>query len=281
MIYELPAHSSFSQVSTYTRCGEQFRLERLLRAPQAPAWALVGGSAIHSATEEWDNELMVGNVIDDHSALWAKHFDIQIEETAAKSDVPKSEWRASGRKSAAWPDKETEEFWNHKGPEFVANWAAWRMNSPWEIWTAPDGTPGIEIGFTINVGGVMVKGAIDRIMQTPDGEVLPVDLKSGQEPDDTLQLGTYGKAMRDHMGVDPTYGTYWMARTGSTTALHPMGKFTDEYLAYLYGGARKGMEAGIFLPKVTRMCSGCSVRQSCVFFGGENSAEFSPINVES
>lgn len=277
MIHELPGHLSYSQMSTYLRCGEQYRLERLLRAPQAPAWALVGGSAVHTATEEWDRALLEGTVIDDHVALWAKHFTAQIEDTEAKSDVPKEEWRASGRRSKDWPDKETEAFWNHKGPEFVANWAAWRLNSPWEIWTAPDGRPAIEIDFTITVAGVLVKGAIDRIMETPDGEILPVDIKSGGEPDDTLQLGTYAKAMRDHMGVNPSYGTYWMARTGSTTNTHPMGKFTDAYLAYMYGGARKGMEAGIFLPKVTRMCGSCPVRAACFAFNGANAGDYTPL----
>lgn len=274
---ELPAHMSYSQLGAYLRCGEQYRLERLVRAPQAPAWALVGGSAVHTATEEWDRALLEGNVLDDHAGLWAKHFVMQVEDTAARSDVPKDQWRASGRKSKDWPDKETEAWWNHHGPEFVANWAAWRLNSPWEVWVAPDGTPAIEINFTVVVGGVAVKGAIDRIMATPDGAILPVDLKSGGEPDDTLQLGTYAKAMRDHFGVEPVYGTYWMARTGGTTNLHPLAKFTDAYLDLMYGGARKGMEAGIFLPKVTRMCSGCSVRDSCFAYGGENSAEFSPL----
>ena len=274
---ELPGHVSYSQVSTYIKCGEQFRLERLAKAPQAPAWALLGGSAVHTASEEWDFAYLRGEIIEDHPALWAKHFAQQIEDTLAKSDVPQSEWRASGRKSNDWPDKENEAWWNHKGPEFVANWAAWRLNSPWEIWTTNEGVPAIEIAFSVEIGGVPVKGAIDRIMQDSAGNVIPVDLKTGREPDDTLQLGTYARAMRELLGADPAYGTYWLARTGGTTELHPMGKFTDAYLDHIYGKARAGMEAGIFLPHVSAMCRGCSVRDSCIFFNGVNAADFSPL----
>jgi hypothetical protein len=283
----LPAWTSYSQINTYTRCGEQYRLEKLLHAPAAPAWALLGGSATHTGTEEWDHAYLQGEILEDYAALWEKHFAVQIAETEAKSDVPKGEWRASGRKSAKWPDKETEEWWNENGPVFLASWASWRLNGPWEIWTTAEGVPGIEIGVNVDVGECLgcggehpVKGSIDRLMYNPadPDSVVVVDIKSGAEPDDHLQLGTYAKGVRDLMGVDPTYGTYWLARTGSTTLLHPMAKYSDEYLAYEYGNARKGMEAGIFLPKVTRMCNGCSQRQNCFAYGGENSAEYSPLS---
>lgn len=275
---EIPGHLSYSQISTYLKCGEAYRLEKILHAPSAPAWALAGGSAVHSGTEEWDNELMAtGTAREDFDVLWAHHFAEQIEDTEKRNDIPREEWRASGRKSKDWPDKENEEWWNHHGPTFLRAWSTFRMMVPWEIWTAPDGRPGIEIDFTISIGGVLVKGAIDRIMQTREGQILPVDLKSGQAPDSYLQLGTYAKAMRDHMGVDPELGTYWMARTGSTTELHPMAKYSDAYLELLYVGARKGIEDGRFLPKESRDCSWCSVRESCFAYGGKNAAEYTPL----
>lgn len=280
MTIELPGHLSFSQVATYLKCGEQYRLERLMQAPQLPSWALCGGSAVHTATEEWDHSLLGGEVRDDYTDLWVKHFTMQVEDTEQRRDVPRSEFRASGRASKDWPDKENEAWWNHRGPEFLANWASWRLNSPWDLWFTPEGVPAIEIAFTINVAGIAVKGAIDRVFVTGDGVVVPVDLKTGREPDDTLQLGTYAKAMRDLLKTDAPVATYWMARSGGTTDLHPMGKFTDAYLDLMYGQARKGMEAGIFLPHVTSMCKGCSVRDSCFAVNGKDSADYSPLRAD-
>jgi len=46
-------HKSFSQFSTWIRCGKAYQLERILEAPQTPAWWFVGGSAFHSAAEKY------------------------------------------------------------------------------------------------------------------------------------------------------------------------------------------------------------------------------------
>ena len=46
------AHRSFSQFSSWTKCGKAYQLERLIQAPTTPAWYFVGGSAFHAAVEE-------------------------------------------------------------------------------------------------------------------------------------------------------------------------------------------------------------------------------------
>lgn len=283
---ELPAHLSYSQVATYGRCGEQYRLERLCRAPQEPSWALAGGSAVHSATEEWDRAYMEGTVRDDFADLWVKHFTEQIEDTVAKSGSQPEAFRASGRVSKDWPNKRNQAWWDQHGPIFLARWSSWRLHCPWEIWIAPNGEPAIELAFEVEIGGVPVKGSIDRIFTVPNMTYVPgaqaglitVDIKTGAKPDSTLQLGTYAKAMRDQLGVDIPDATYWMAETGGTPQIFAMAKYTDKYLDYIYGGARKGMEAGIFLPKTSNMCGACGVRESCFAFGGANADQYSPFS---
>jgi hypothetical protein len=47
------AHRSFSQFSSWVRCGKAFQLERIRQVPQTPAWYLVAGTAFHSAVEEY------------------------------------------------------------------------------------------------------------------------------------------------------------------------------------------------------------------------------------
>ena len=42
---------SHSQLTTYTRCGKQYYLERLASAPSKPAVYFVSGTAIHTAIE--------------------------------------------------------------------------------------------------------------------------------------------------------------------------------------------------------------------------------------
>ena len=51
-----PLHLSPSQVNGLLTCGEQFRLTRLLHAPERPMWASIGGSTVHKVTEILDLE---------------------------------------------------------------------------------------------------------------------------------------------------------------------------------------------------------------------------------
>ena len=51
-----PKYMSPSQISSLLTCGEQFRLTRLLRVPERPMWAGIGGSAVHRMTEDLDRE---------------------------------------------------------------------------------------------------------------------------------------------------------------------------------------------------------------------------------
>ena len=49
-----PTHVSYSAFSTWLSCGQQYKLTRILQVPEAPAWYLAGGTAVHTATEDYD-----------------------------------------------------------------------------------------------------------------------------------------------------------------------------------------------------------------------------------
>ena len=52
----LPRHMSPSQVNSLLTCGEQYRLERVVRVPSRPMFAGIGGSVVHKMTEDLDRE---------------------------------------------------------------------------------------------------------------------------------------------------------------------------------------------------------------------------------
>lgn len=55
--YDLPPHVSYSALTTYLDCGWKYYLTRVERVKERPTWYLVGGSAVHTATEYYDKEL--------------------------------------------------------------------------------------------------------------------------------------------------------------------------------------------------------------------------------
>lgn len=48
------ARLSYSQMETLLSCGEKYRLTKIVQVPEQPAWYLIGGSAVHTATETYD-----------------------------------------------------------------------------------------------------------------------------------------------------------------------------------------------------------------------------------
>jgi ATP-dependent helicase/DNAse subunit B len=47
-----PDYMSYSRMNSILTCGEQFRLERVLKMPSREHWASIGGNAFHSAVEK-------------------------------------------------------------------------------------------------------------------------------------------------------------------------------------------------------------------------------------
>lgn len=55
--YDLPTHVSYSSLTTYLDCGWKYYLTRIKKVKEQSAWYLVGGSAVHLATELHDKRL--------------------------------------------------------------------------------------------------------------------------------------------------------------------------------------------------------------------------------
>jgi len=182
-------------------------------------------------------------------------------------------WRASGRASKAWPNKEDETWWRANGPLFVGNWITWRRNSPLEIWRDDEGKLAVELEATVTIAGLPVKVFIDRIMVGPNG-LSVLDLKSGANmPKDGLQLAIYAHAMKEVYDLDVPYGQFWSARDGATSAAYSVSEYPMARLAFIFGSVRAMQEQGMFIPKISPMCASCGVRRFCRAYGGELSAD--------
>jgi hypothetical protein len=264
-----------------TTCGWRWVLERGIRVPQQPSWATVAGSAIHTATEHFDNWTLSDEWVTDRPTIeriFHEAFDEEIDKRLKEEpDFTKDQWRASGRASKAWPNKENEEWWRANGPSHVMSWVTWRLNNPsWEIAYVPNdrGTmlPGIELPVTAKLGGVDVRGYVDRLFHRNETELLCLDIKTGsREPESPEQLGTYNVALEETYGVAPDFGAYWLSRTGGTSAFYDMRMYPRERVEFTYKTVRAQQEQGMFLPKQSALCNGCSVRDYCLAVNGSKS----------
>ena len=117
-------HVSFSQFTTFSRCGKQYQLERIQGVPRTPSLALLFGSAVHEAFERvLKNEVdsiagsvqsMWGDIVESHAQRMIKEFDTPIEQ-----------FKVSGRKTEAKPNREDYDWWMVEGLQQVNAFLDW------------------------------------------------------------------------------------------------------------------------------------------------------------
>jgi hypothetical protein len=244
------------------QCGERFRLERLMGAPQIPSWSLIGGSVVHEVTETLDR---LGPHGGDVEALCEQVFDKYIAD-GLKKEPDKSRWHQAGRANA----KEDEAWWRRQAPVFVYNWLDWLEETPMHIDTnLPES--GIEIEIEVDQYGTPLKGGIDRILYDPHAQAhLIVDLKSGsREPKSPFQLAIYRDAMLELHGLHIKWGAYFMVRTGKLSQPFDLDLITPDHTLNLIAGTRQMAEQGIFIPNPSMLCSSCGVKDYCYAVGGD------------
>lgn len=266
-------HRSVSQINQYERCPYSYKLSRIDKVWQRPAAWLAQGSAVHEAGEAWERS---GRTmpLEDVQAVFAERYEHHINE-ACEITPNREYWFSSGPYRG---DVDTERRF-HIGLEQVEKMLKWYAGHPDEVvWIAPDGTPGIEIGFDIELDGILIRGFIDLVMwvETSPGvcEVIVRDNKTGNSPGDDFQLGVYGVALAEAYGIDPPQtGDYYMAgkagKPGKPTAPYKIGYWTRERVVEKFQELEDNIAAERFepLPEPDK-CNFCDVATACEFSAG-------------
>ncbi len=254
---------SVSQYNQFNRCPYSWYLSRVVKAWERPAAWLPQGSAVHVAAEEYEKSERTMTLHEAQDVFASAYAD----EVAKYTEItPRFDyWFWSGPY-----DGETDLARRFGiGMEQVEKYLRWyEETAPEEvIWIAPDGTPGIELGFVIELGDVPVRGFIDAVVAMPDGSVRVRDNKTGNQPGDDFQLGVYGVAIAKQFGVDPpASGDYWMGRSGKPTYPYDISEWTEERVTEAFAELEAGIQAGDFPanPEPDK-CRFCSVAAACEF----------------
>jgi putative RecB family exonuclease len=264
---------SHSAMSTWLSCGWQYYLTRIKQVPESPAYWFAGGSAVHQATEIYDALPPESNF--DPTEVFISQWEKNYKE--ADNGRP---WRSGGRATKAYPNKEDASWWLANGPDMVDYWIQFRKNSGYQLYLLPDGTPAIETELNQTVGGVLMKAFLDRLTVAPTGELVIVDIKTGsKEPAGQTQLGIYAILVEKTLGIRPSLGAYFMARTGELTQPVNLDRYTEARLASWAKGFELAIENKIFIPSVGFMCGTCSVNHACYAVGGKDSNLYPEITI--
>ena len=251
-------HRSVSQIKLYERCPQAYKLSRLDKVWQRPAAWLAQGSADHEAFEAWERSgrtMSLEDAQDVFRESYAKHINEACEITPNFQA-----WFASGPYHGELDIERRFQI----GLDQVVKYIDWYTAHPAEvIWIAPDGTPGIELGFDIDLDGVPVRGFIDAVIQS-EGVTLVRDNKTGNHPGDDFQLAVYAIALAELYGTRPLLGDYWMGRTGKPTLPFRLSKWTRERVSAKFRELEDNITAGNFeaTPEASK-CRFCDVSWAC------------------
>ncbi|CAM4518933.1 PD-(D/E)XK nuclease family protein [Nocardia ninae] len=254
---------SVSQHKTYERCSYGYYLERIEGVWQRPAAWLSQGTAFHEAAEAYERSgraMTVPEMQEVFRESYAHETNKMADETPNLAY-----WFSSG--PYAGPQDIERRY--GIGLEQVERYPAWYEKHPNEvIWIDPDGEPGIELGFVVDLDGITVRGFIDAvILDETTGRMRVRDNKSGNQPGDDFQLGTYSAALAVKYGIEqPSIGDYWMARTGKPTFDYDLAEWTVDRVTEEFHQLAANIEAARFIPDPEpSKCRFCSVASSCEF----------------
>lgn len=259
-----PRRRSHSQFSQYKRCGHEYEHERVLRTPQPPAAWFTQGTAVHAAIEAFEKSgriMTKVQAVDAYVEAWAEEQEKKLK---VEPDIEK--WRIVGRKR---PSKDLEDRYL-EGHRQVVGYIDYVKSSGETIWTLPDGSPAVEVRFTIELAGVPVIGYIDQIIEHPDLGLMVRDIKTGTKlPSDPLQLVLYKMAMQIQFGADIQYGDYWMGKNLAPTPPYWLGSVDPAWLANQYRQMDIAERNGVYLANPGDHCRICGFKEQCFIFGGK------------
>jgi putative RecB family exonuclease len=262
---------SHSQAKSLLGCDLSWWIQRRARMPGTTYWSTLAGSVFHERVETY---LLTGSwpeeSITDHlDRLIADH--LKGTPFTAEDGIRISKAIPPGLKAADYPNGFDREAAIPAIQLWIDRWLEWmkaRKAEGWELWYAPDGTPGVEVEVRYELGDHPVIGSIDCVLTNRNtGEIWLVDWKAGRsKPDDSSQLDGYRIGFEERFGLKADLASFYMARNAQDHLKASMPTFTREMLDHKFrqaGERAAEAEAGRFDPDLSQCAYLCPVAQWC------------------
>jgi putative RecB family exonuclease len=257
MALPVPRSLSPSKVSTFKDCALAFRFSVIDRLPEPASPPMVKGTLVHRALEGlfWNHE-RGSRSPDAARASLAGAWD------ALQNDPEFLELALSeGEKTAFLADAET----------LVANY--FQLEDPDAI-----DTVGVELLLEAEVGGLLLRGIIDRLDVTPDGEFIVIDYKTGRVPSEMQEhsrLGGvqfYALLCEQVLGRRPVDVRLLYLKEPLVIASDPTEQAIRglrQRTSAVWSAIERACEDDDFRPKPSGLCKWCHFQEFCPAFGGD------------
>ena len=174
-------HFSASALQTYDNCPMQYKFSYVLHVPTAGKTYFNLGGAVHEVIEHLTRQELEGIPPTKEQALaMLEHF-----------------WS-----SAAYTSRKKEREDKERAAQMIETYSAWQERNENEVIAA-------EMKFQFTLNDRVVKGFIDRVERTPDGQYVVIDYKTGYQSENkksikkNIQMNVYSLAILEKFGVLP------------------------------------------------------------------------------
>jgi putative RecB family exonuclease len=257
MALALPRSLSPSKLSAFKDCPLAFRFAAIDRLPEAPAPHMVKGTLVHSALERlfWDHPRGQRTPEAARHALDVAWTVLQEEPDLAELALTEAERDAFVSDAAALID------------------GYFRLEDP----DAVDAV-GVELTLEADVGGLRLRGIIDRLDVTADGDLEVVDYKTGRVPSvnqEQQRLGGvqfYALLCEQVLGRKPSRVRLMYLREPLVIEAEPSDQAvrgTRQRTAAVWSAIERACEHEDFRPRPSALCKWCSFRSLCPIYGGD------------
>jgi len=256
--FPVPMSLSPSRVSSFTSCPMQFRFSSIEKLPEPPGVATTKGTIVHRALEL----LFVRPAADRTPDALAADMASALAEYRRHPDYVGL--RLTGDAIAAF-DRECNAL--------IGKYFA--MEDPTAVREI-----GLELWVEAPVGGLTLRGIIDRLELDADGELVVTDYKTGRAPSGNYEQKSlagvhfYSFLCEALFGKRPAKIRLMYLASGETIETVPSAqsvKFITTRTTAVWSAVERACTTGDFRPRQSRLCDWCSFKAWCPAFGGDPS----------
>lgn len=257
MAFPLPTSLSPSKVSAFKDCALAFRFSAIDRLPEPPSEPAIKGTTVHRALE-----LLFG-------LETAERTPQQAQDCLVEALV---EMRGSREFVELGLSDDAVSAFSADAASMVDRY--FTLEDPRSIMPV-----GLEMMLEADVGGVLVRGIIDRLEEAPDGALVVTDYKTGRTPSvaqEQSRLGGvhfYAFLCQKVLGRIPDrIQLIYLGREPQvivTTPSEQSVRGMERKVGAIWSAVELACEREDFRPKQSALCNWCAFKEFCPAFGGD------------
>ncbi len=256
MSLSVPRSLSPSRVTSFTACPLAFRLRAIDRIPEPPSPHAVKGTLVHQVLERliWDHEPG-----DRTPAAAEAELERAWDELSGRPELGELDLDAAA--SAAFradAGQLVDNYFSLEDPAAVA-------------------AVGVEVSLEADLGGLRLRGIIDRLDRAEDGTLVVVDYKTGRAPSPRFERGKltgvhlYALLCELTLGSVPVEVRLLHLREPVVITAHPNPQTLRgqrQRTMAVWSAIERACERDDFQPRPSGLCTYCSYQALCPAFGG-------------